>query len=107
MTLLDDRPTRVASRPARTEAPALESIPAAPAPAPVAMAPSPIPAALVVEVARDDVFRVTDGSRVVGYIQLAGPVYVTLLGAVYNTSVEIAQCLDLDAAIARLECARG
>ncbi|WP_395639639.1 hypothetical protein [Pseudolysinimonas sp.] len=102
MTLTDDRRTRATSRPARTEAPALESIPAAPVP-------SPARARLVAEAARDDVFRIVeqlpDGFRVVGYVQVAGPVFVTLLGPVYNTSVEIAQCLDLDLAVARLECA--
>jgi hypothetical protein len=36
-------------------------------------------------------------------VQIAGPVYVTLLGPVYNTSCEIAQCLDLETAVARLE----
>lgn len=102
MTLTDDRRTRAASRSARTAAPALPSIPAAPAP-------SPVRARLVAERARDDVYRVVDtlapDVRVVGYVQIAGPVFVTLLGPVYNTSVEIAQCLDLDSAIGRLECA--
>lgn len=100
MTLTDDRRIRTASRPARTGAPALESVPAAPAS-------SSVRPRLVAEVARDDVYRVVemlpDGFRVVGYVQIAGPVFVTLLGAVYNTSVEIAQCLDLDLAIAQLE----
>jgi hypothetical protein len=104
MTLTDDRRIRAASRTARTEAPALESIPAAPAP-------SPVRAPLVAEPARDDVYRVTeqsaDGFRVVGYVQVAGPVYVTLLGPVYNTSLEIGQCLDFDAALGRLECDRA
>ena len=99
MTLTDDRRTRATSRPARTDAPALESIPAAPAS-------SPVRAPLTVAAARDDVYRVADGTVVVGYVQVAGPVFVTLLGPVYNTSVEIAQCLELDQAIARLEGAR-
>lgn len=104
MTLTDDRRSTAASRPVRTEAPALESIPAAPASPPVR-------ARFVAEAARDDVFRIVeqrpDGFRVVGYVQVAGPVFVTLRGAVYNTSIEIAQCLDLEAAISRLECATG
>ena len=104
MTLTDDRRTRAASRTARTEAPAPRSIPAAPAP-------SPVRPPLVAEPARDDVYRVieqyADGFRVVGYVQVAGPVFVTLLGTVYNTSIEIGQSLDLDAAIARLECDRA
>jgi hypothetical protein len=103
MTLTDDRRIRAASRPVLADAPALESIPDAPAP-------SPVRARLVAEPARDDVYRVVemraDGLRVVGYVQVAGPVFVTLLGPVYNTSIEIAQCLDLEAAMARLECDR-
>lgn len=102
MTLTDDRRIRATSRSARTEAPALESIPAAPAS-------TPVRARLVAEVARDDVYRILEklptGFRVVGYVQVAGPVFVTLLGSVYNTSVEIAQCLDLEVAISHLECA--
>jgi hypothetical protein len=104
MTLTDDRRTRAASRTAPTEAPALRSIPTAPAP-------SPVRAPLVAEPARDDVYRIIeqlpDGFRVVGYVQVAAPVFVTLLGSVYNTSIKIAQCLDLEAAMARLECDRG
>ena len=93
MTLTDDRRIRAASRPVRTDAPALESIPAAPVS-------SSVRPRLVVESARDDVYRV------VGYVQVAGPVFVTLLGTVYNTSIEIGQSLDLDAALSRLECHR-
>ena len=103
MTLTDDRRIRAASRPVRTDAPALESIPAAPVS-------SSVRPRLVVESARDDVYRVVeqlaDGFRVVGYVQVAGPVFVTLLGTVYNTSIEIGQSLDLDAALSRLECHR-
>lgn len=101
MTLTADRRPRTVARAARSAAPSpLESIPAAPASPPVR-------AALTAVLARDDVYRVTDGETVFGYVQVAGPVFVTLLGPVYNTSVEIAQCLDLDTAIARLERARG
>lgn len=51
------------------------------------------------------VYRVATDGHVAGYIVEAGPVFVTLRGEVYNTSVEIAQCLDLETAVARLECA--
>lgn len=51
----------------------------------------------------DDVYRVDAEDRTVGYIQRAGRVYVALEGSIYNTSCEVAQCLDLDSAIARLE----
>lgn len=50
----------------------------------------------------DDVYRVVDGERTVGYVQVAGPVFVVLRGEVYNTSVEVAQCLCLDVAVGRL-----
>jgi|GEM_PF-1919685 len=100
MTLTADRRTRTTARAARTAAPFVESIPAAPASPPVRRA-------LTVARARDDVYRVADGETVVGHIQIAGPVFVVLLGSVYNTSVEIAQCLDLETAVTRLECARG
>jgi hypothetical protein len=107
MTLTDDRRTRATSRPARTDAPALQTISSAPATRSVAPAPPEVRPRLVVEFAREDVYRVLDGSVVVGYVQIAGPVFVTLLGGVYNTSIEIAQCLELDLAVARLECHRA
>jgi hypothetical protein len=53
----------------------------------------------------DDVYRVLDGERTVGYVQVAGPVFVVLRGEVYNTSVEVAQCLCLETAVARLHTA--
>lgn len=52
-----------------------------------------------------DVYRVQRDEVCVGYIQLAGPVYVSLHGAVYNTSVEIGQHLDLDSAVGCLAAA--
>lgn len=61
---------------------------------------------LTVEPVLTDVYRVVDATRVVGYIQLAGPVYVSLLGAVYNTSCEVGQSLDLDTAVAILDRSR-
>lgn len=54
----------------------------------------------------DDVFRVDADDRTVGYVQRAGRVYVALEGSIYNTSCEVAQCLDLDSAIERLERSR-
>lgn len=50
----------------------------------------------------EEVYRVDDAHGTVGYVEKAGFVYVSLKGPVYNTSVEIAQCLDLDDAIQRL-----
>lgn len=52
-----------------------------------------------------DVYRVQRDEVCVGYVQLAGPVFVTLHGAVYNTSVEIGQYLDLDSAVGCLAAA--
>lgn len=100
MTLTADRRSRAASRPARTDAPAQETISAA-------FTPSEPRPGLVIELAREDVYRVLDRSAVIGYVQVAGPVFVTLLGSVYNTSIEIAQCLELEVAVARLECHRA
>lgn len=54
----------------------------------------------------DDVYRVDAEDRTVGYVQCAGRVYVALSGSIYNTSVEVAQCLDLDSAIDQLERVR-
>lgn len=51
----------------------------------------------------DDVYRVDAEDRTVGYIQRAGRVYVALEGSIYNTSCEVAQCLDLETAMDRLE----
>ncbi len=76
---------------------------------PVTAPPATAPAGPTLTTQRvlDDVYRVLEDGRTVGYIQLAGPIFVSLLGEVYNTSVEVAQCLDLDTAVARLESARA
>jgi hypothetical protein len=50
----------------------------------------------------DDIYRIDEGTQTIGYIQRVDQVYVTLLGRVYNTSIEIHQCLDLRTAIERL-----
>jgi hypothetical protein len=99
MTLTADPRARSTTRLARTASP-VAAPPAAPAPA--ALGPT-----LTTIRATDDVLRVLADGRTIGYVQLAGPVYVCLLGEVYNTSVEVAQCLDLDTAIIRLERARA
>lgn len=64
--------------------------------------PPPRPA-LEAQLVIPDVYRVTVGMTTVGYIELAGRVYVGLLGSVYNTSVEVGQHLDLEAALSNLE----
>jgi hypothetical protein len=102
MTLTADprvRQTPRSARPAK-DAPAVAS------PASVGAVSTARPA-LVAVLVRDDVYRVSDDARTIGYVQIAGPVFVTLLGSVYNTSCEIAQCLDLETAVARLEPHRG
>ncbi len=48
------------------------------------------------------IYRVETHGRTVGYVQLTGDRFVSLLGAVYNTSIEVAQTLTLDAAVRRL-----
>lgn len=92
-------------QPPRSARPA-ESAPAVASPASVGAVSTARPA-LVVALVRDDVYRVSDDARTVGYVQLAGTIFVTLLGSVYNTSYEIAQCLDLETAVSRLEPHRG
>jgi hypothetical protein len=101
MTLTADPRARKATRSAR---PAID----APVVAPSASigAATPVRLALSAALVRDDVYRVADGELTVGYIQIAGPVFVALVGTVYNTSYEVAQCLDLETAIARLEAHR-
>ena len=91
MTLTADRLVRSSTRPALPRA--TPQSPAAPAPSPALVAAPVLP----------DVYRVTDGTSIVGYVHVAGPVFVALRGAVYNTSIEVGQCLDLESAIARLE----
>lgn len=56
-------------------------------------------AVLDVERVLDDVHRVRSGKRVLGYVLETGAVFVTLRGDIFNTSVEIAQSHDLDAAV--------
>lgn len=63
--------------------------------------PTEAPAIFVTE-AIVGIYRVGLGTTVVGYVQLTGDRYVSLLGCVYNTSVEVAQTLTLDAAVRRL-----
>ncbi|MEP6842595.1 MAG: hypothetical protein ABJA11_03675 [Pseudolysinimonas sp.] len=63
--------------------------------------PSDAPAIFVTE-AIVGIYRVGMGTTTVGYVQLTGDRYVSLLGCVYNTSVEVAQTLTLDAAVRRL-----
>ncbi len=54
---------------------------------------------LDVERVLDDVHRVRSGRDVIGYVLETGPVYVSLSGAVFNTSVEVGQSYDLDTAV--------
>ena len=63
--------------------------------------PAEAPAISVVEVLTG-IHRVALGSTTVGYIQYTGDRFVSLLGSVYNTSVEVAQTLSLDTAVRRL-----
>lgn len=41
------------------------------------------------------VYRVAADGEVAGYVVEAGPVYVSLRGPVYNTSVEVGQSRDI------------
>jgi len=63
--------------------------------------PAEAPAISVVEVLTG-IHRVALGATTVGYIQYTGDRFVSLLGSVYNTSVEVAQTLSLDTAVRRL-----
>ena len=47
----------------------------------------------------DGVFRVVVDGALAGYVAEVGRVFVTLRGTVYNTSIEIGQSLDFDAAV--------
>jgi hypothetical protein len=63
--------------------------------------PHEAPAISVTEVIAG-IHRVALGSATVGYVQYTGDRFVSLLGSVYNTSVEVAQTLTLDTAVRRL-----
>ena len=54
---------------------------------------------VTVERVLDDVHRVRSGNRVLGYVLETGALYVTLSGDIFNTSVEVGQSHDLDAAV--------
>ena len=56
-------------------------------------------AVVTVEQVLDDVHRVRSGNRVLGYVLETGALYVTLSGDIFNTSVEVGQSHDLDAAV--------
>ena len=60
---------------------------------------------LDIELVLDDVHRVRQNGRVLGYILETGSMFVTLRGAIFNTSVEVGQSHDLETAISIL--ARG
>jgi hypothetical protein len=64
-----------------------------------------ITADLLVTEAIAGIYRIEAAGRTIGYVQLTGERFVSLLGPVYNTSVEIAQTLTLDAAVHRLHAA--
>jgi hypothetical protein len=54
---------------------------------------------LDVERVLDDVHRVRDRERVLGYVLETGSMFVTLRGDIFNTSVEVGQSHDLDTAV--------
>ena len=64
-----------------------------------------ITADLLVTEAIAGIYRVEADGLTIGYVQLTGERYVSLLGPVYNTSVEVAQTLTLDSAVRRLHSA--
>lgn len=63
------------------------------------------PRDVVVTEAIAGIFRVEKLGRTLGYVQETGQRFVALLGGVYNTSVEVAQTLTLEAAVRRLVAA--
>ena len=63
--------------------------------------PQEAPAISVTEVI-SGIHRVALGTATVGYVQFTGDRFVSLLGSVYNTSVEVAQTMTLDTAVRRL-----
>ncbi|TXK17109.1 hypothetical protein [Homoserinibacter sp. GY 40078] len=52
-----------------------------------------------VERVLDDIHRVRTDEHVLGYVMETGMVFVSLRGAVFNTSVEVGQSRDLDTAV--------
>ena len=62
----------------------------------------PTPPEVVVTVAIAGIWRVERDGATLGYIQETGQRFVSLLGRVYNTSVEVSQSLTLDNAVRRL-----
>jgi hypothetical protein len=50
-----------------------------------------------------DRYEVRFGDRVIGYIEVVGPVFVVLAGSRHDHAVEIAQSLLFDLAVATLE----
>ncbi len=63
---------------------------------------SPTPPDVVVTVAIAGIYRVERDGATIGYIQETGQRFVSLLGRVYNTSVEVSQSLTRDDAVRRL-----
>jgi hypothetical protein len=57
---------------------------------------------LDVELVLDDVHRVRENGRVLGYILETGSMFVTLRGAIFNTSLEVGQSHDLETAVSIL-----
>lgn len=70
--------------------------------APGTAAGSSFPRDTVVTEAIAGIFRVERRGAVIGYVQETGQRYISLLGDVYNTSIEVAQTLTLDVAVRRL-----
>jgi len=54
---------------------------------------------LDIELVLDDVHRVRQNGRVLGYILETGSMFVTLRGPIFNTSVEVGQSHDLQTAV--------
>lgn len=54
---------------------------------------------LDVERVLDDVHRVRERGKVLGYILETGSMFVTLRGEIFNTSLEVGQSHDLDTAV--------
>jgi len=63
---------------------------------------SPAPPEAIITVAIAGIWRVERDGATIGYIQETGQRFVSLLGRVYNTSVEVSRSLTLDNAVRRL-----